>query len=249
VPALIHCSYHKCLTVFYSRVMRASLNRRGGGGYRHFNSDITAFESERSALRLASVNNTTLDLDSLGDYRITRFIRDPRDLLVSGYFYHRRAAEPWCATRDPTDLDWKVVNGTVPGGLAPGESFADYLQRVDRETGLLAEIEFRSRHFDSMREWPDDDPRIRIWRYEDILGNERQVMHEVASHYRVAWPFRAQMTRKASQFDAKHTLAQKHVHIRNPTPGQWREVLTPKVEAVVRERWGDVLVRYGYDAE
>jgi len=85
---LIHCSYHKCLTVYYGRIMKAVFNRclSWSSGYRHFNSHLEDFYQAFSKHRIASVNNRALDLERLGQFRISRFVRDPRDLVVSGYF-------------------------------------------------------------------------------------------------------------------------------------------------------------------
>jgi hypothetical protein len=248
VPALIHCSYHTCLTVFFRRTMTASL--QSFGGYRHFNSDVAAFEQARQEFRVTSVNNAAITLTDLGDFRVSRFVRDPRDMIVSGYFYHRRGAEPWCREVDPDPDEWLATrNRSVPSALRSGESLEMTLQRLDREEGLLAEMELRSRHFDSMREWPRDDPRIKVWRYEDILGNESRAMGEVAEHYGLGWMLRTRIRRNAVKFDAKHATAEKSTHVRNPSSGQWRDVLTPRVKAEFMERWGDLLPVYGYDAE
>ena len=225
--------------------MTASLS--SFGGYRHFNSDLPAFERNRRHFRVASINNIALDLPSLGDYRISRFVRDPRDLVVSGYFYHRRGAEPWCQEIDPDPEEWLTTrNRPVPSAVRPGESLEMALNRLDQEAGLLAELELRTLDFDSMREWPLDDPRIRVWRYEDILGEERRVMGEVAAHYGLPWGLRMRVQRNAVRFDAKHAVAEKSKHVRNPSSGQWRSVFTPRVEDAFLQRWGDVLDRYGY---
>ena len=154
---LIHCAYHKCLTVYFRRVMDAVFNRclPWSAGYRHFNSHLHDFLAGYGDLRVASVNNRALEPDSLGPCRISRFLRDPRDLVVSGYFYHRRGAEPWVTMANPTDEDWYFAAGVVPEGLrAAGGSFADYLQAIPEEEGLLAELEFRASHFESMARWP-----------------------------------------------------------------------------------------------
>lgn len=245
---LIHCSYHKCLTVFFRRVMEPSLAHLGG--YRHFNSHLARFEAEQSSLRLASINNVALDVDALGDVRISRFVRDPRDLVVSGYFYHRRGAEPWCRQVDPDPLEWSSQrNRDVPSALAPGESLQACLHRLDREEGLLAEMELRARHFDSMRAWPTDDPRIRVWRYEDIVDDERRVMGEVADHYGLPFVLRRLVQRNAARFDSRHAVASRDGHVRNPSSGQWRAVFTPRVTREFMSRWGDLLplLAYGDD--
>ena len=139
---LIHCSYHKCLTVYYKRVMDAVFNRcqPWRRGYRHYNSHLEDFYAGFRKDRVASVNNRALDLERLGRFRISRFIRDPRDLVVSGYFYHRRGAEPWTTIESPTAEDWYFANGVVPDALRDsGRSFSQYLQSMPEEEGLLAE--------------------------------------------------------------------------------------------------------------
>lgn len=245
---LIHCSYHKCLTVYFSRVMHAVFNRclLWSSGYQHFNSDVKAFYAALGQNRLSSVNNHLLDLQRLGDFRLTRFIRDPRDLLVSGYFYHRRGSEPWCTIDNPQAADWEHANGQIPAGLsAAGGSFAHYLQTVDKEQGLLAEMEFRSPHFDSMQGWPDQHEHILLFRYEDMPGRELEVFNAIFDHYGLS-----SLEQRLGRFFAdRYSLARrskKDRHIRNPSSGQWRQHFTPKIAAAFQERWGDLICQLGY---
>lgn len=247
-PNVVHCAYHKCLTVYYRRVMDAVFNRclPWSGGYRHFNSDIDAFLDGFASCRVATVNNRALDLDRLGEFRLTRFIRDPRDLVVSGYFYHRRGAEPWCTMENPTDDDWEFANGSVPLGLREaGGSFAAYLQSLSEEDGLLAELEFRRPHFRSMAEWPASHPDIRLFRYEEILGRELEVFGEIFDHYGLTW-----LERRLGLFFAeRHSLARRRArdpHIRNPSSGQWRNRFTARVREAFDAEWADLIVRLGY---
>jgi hypothetical protein len=248
-PQLIHCSFHKCLTVYFRRVMDALLNRcvPWRGDYRHYNSDLTAFQSDHANHRLASVNGHALDPGAFGDARISRFVRDPRDLVVSGYFYHRRGAEPWCTLVDPTAADWAFANGRVPAALqAAGGSFSDYLQQVPEEDGLLAEIEFRQYHFEAMAEWVETDDRILLLRYEDMLGHEIEAFDRLFEHYRLS-PFERRLGR---YFARRHSLARRRpedAHIRNPLSGQWKQHFTPRVREAFNDRWAGLITRYGYD--
>jgi hypothetical protein len=243
----VHCSYHKCLTSYFRRVLervaRAPLALRGG--YRHFDSRLDLFERDVERHALASLNNHALDLDRFEDVRVTRFVRDPRDLVVSGYFYHRRGAEPWCELASPRDADWRVVNGTVPSRLAAGESFAGHLREVSLEDGLLAELEFRTRHFESMRRWPDADPRMLVVRYEDVLGHEMAVFDRLFRFLGLS-----PMARGIGAFHVRRLRASRRRergdHIRDPRSGQWREVFTPAVTRRFERTWGDLLERLGY---
>ena len=148
---------------------------------------------------------------------------------------------------DPDPQEWLTRrNRVIPSAMRPGESLAACLQRLELEDGLFAEMELRARHFDSMREWPTDDPRVRVWRYEDILGHERRVMGEVAEHFELPYLLRRRIQRNADRFDARHAVASSDRHVRNPSSGQWSTVFTPRSEDAFNDRWGDLLGPLGY---
>ncbi len=245
-PQVIHCSYHKCLTVFYGRVLRRLMLMPSPRprGYAHFNSFVDDFRAAQPDLRVASVNNHFVDPDDHPGVRFTRFIRDPRDLIVSGYHYHRRAAEAWCEVRDPTDADFATVNGTVPSALRPGETYAELLQRLPLAEGLAAEIEFRTKHFESMRQWDVSDERVLLVKYEELIGHEEQVFERLLRHSGFD-PVRIRVgTRLARRLSAGGSTTTSH--IRNPQPGQWAATLDENVTEAFLGRYGDVLEQYGY---
>lgn len=237
---LIHCSYHKCLTVYVSRVARAAAVPRR---YRHFRSLIDEFYEDQANYKIASVNNHSLDLDRLGDFRISRFVRDPRDLIVSGYFYHLRGAEAWCNIVDPSPADLAVVNGILPTAMQPGQSFSSVLQSLPIEDGLHAEMEFRTKHLLALREWPDDD-RILLQRYEDIVGQEESTFDRIFDFFKLSWPHRA-----VGRHVVKRNTADRRTndaHVRDPSPQQWRKHFTPALSEEFDVVYGDILDRYGY---
>lgn len=254
-PHLIHCSYHKCLTVYYRRVMQAVFNRclPWSAGYRHYNSHLKDFYEGFQDFRVASVNNRALDLSRLGRCKITRFLRDPRDLVVSGYFYHKRAAEPWMKIENPTPYDWYFANGCIPAGLREAKtSFASYLQSLSEEDGLLAELEFRRFHFESMREWPAEHPDILLFRYEEILGNERSVFARIFEHYGLSKLERTLGDWFARRYSIQSVARKQEsgdAHIRNPTAGQWRRHFTPRLREAFEERHPGLIEQLGYAVE
>lgn len=244
----IHCAYHKCLTLYFGRVMHTLYERilRTSGGYRHFNSRLDDFYAAFEHLSVASVNNHVLDRTRLGNHRITRFVRDPRDLVVSGYFYHRRGAEDWSRIVNPTPDDLREVNGTRPAAMSNEHSYQTYLESLSKEDGLIAEIEFRARHFESMLAWPEDDAQLRTFRYEDILGREVETFREILAFYEVTWAERWLGHRLARHYSASKQRGSTS-HIRDPKPSQWKEHFTERVEEHFVTRWGELLERYRYE--
>jgi len=246
-PVRVHCGYHKCLTMYSRRIYERACSwvlppRRG---FRHFYHWLDRFYDGCTGYRVTSVSGHALDLDRFEDVRVVRFIRDPRDLLVSGYYYHLRGAEEWTAHVDPQPGDWEQHNGLVPSGIPSGESMQSFLAKVSLEDGMRAELEFRARHFQSMRAWPDDDPRVRLFKYEDVLGNELAVFREIFDFFELPWLARARGGLYAKRHAAGRRAADTR-HIRDARAGQWRTALPKSVVTMVDAQYGDVLERYGY---
>ncbi len=251
----VHAGYHKCLTILSKNIYRGLckhrlFNRRISKvkRFRHFFHQLDNFYNECQKFDICSISGNYVDLDRFEDIRVARVIRDPRDLIISAYFYHKRAAEPWCKYVNPTDQDWELVRGAVPANLPRDYTLTQYLNEVSKEEGLHAEIEFRKYHFQSMLEWPESDPRVLLLRYEDIIGNEARAYGEILSFF--GFPFTTNIIgrRLAQQFSSKSKKARVK-HIRNPHSGQWREHFTPELTRRFNELYGEILDRYAYSRD
>ena len=246
----IHASYHKCLTMYFIRVMTNVFNKSlfsKKEHYRHFEAIEGVFYNTCKNYLLSSTNGFTIEPKRLpSDYRITRFVRDPRDLVVSGYFYHKRGAEPWFRMKNPTNKYWEPINGNTPKGMKKDQSYAEYLSGISLEEGLKAEIEFRKYHLESYRSWEENE-KILLFKYEDILGNEVNAFKRLADHLKFNDKQRTAVAKYAKKF-AYSPKTSKDKHIRNPKPNQWKEVFTPDITNMFNMEYGDILQRYGYEA-
>ncbi|MEM6728206.1 MAG: sulfotransferase domain-containing protein [Pseudomonadota bacterium] len=241
------CGLHKCMTMYarraYRRACRAEL--RFKSGIRHYGHDIEAFYTHCTESRIASVSGHALDLDRFEDIKVVRLIRDPRDLLVSAYHYHKRGAEPWCHTVNSHPHGWDEVRGYVPEHFRSQHSMMSYLDEASRDDAMRLEYAFRRHHLTSLREWPEDDPRIRTYRYEDILGDEEGIFGDIFSFMEFGWPGRAAGLSYVRRHASERKAARRD-HIRDATSGQWRDVLPQDVIDAMARDFGDVLERYGY---
>ncbi|MEM7790687.1 MAG: sulfotransferase domain-containing protein [Verrucomicrobiota bacterium] len=243
----VHCGYHKCLTMLTRRVFEETClkNKRYCGQFRHFYHRDDLYYREAEYYPFASVSGACLDLDRFEDIKVSRFIRDPRDLVVSGYYYHKREAEHWCKIKSPHEFEWRMVNGSVPKQLPEDRSLAEYLAEAPIEEGLAAEIDFRQKHFESMLQWDLNDPRVRLYRYEEIVGNELRVFRDIFSFWGVPLSFRLAAMKRVKKRGIQKSRGNDK-HIRDPRSGQWREHFTPALNKTFTERWGSLLEMYGY---
>jgi hypothetical protein len=218
-----------------------------GGEYFHFRSDLENFYNNSGKYIISSINNHALDLSKFGDkYRITRFIRDPRDMIVSGYFYHKKGSEKWCNILNPSTNDWNILNGNRPDGMLKDQTYSTYLNSIPMEEGLIAEIQLRRKHLDSMRKWPQNNSRIRLFKYEDILSNEGNIFEEIFNFYELPVEIKNAAKETAKKLSASN-LKGKSAHIRNPNPEQWKEHFTSKVKDYFDQNHGDLIRLYDYN--
>lgn len=242
----IHCSYHKCLTVYFQRVLqfykKIKLNKKG---YKHFQSRFNDFNLNIENYKFISINNHFVDHKNFNqDFRISRFIRDPRDIIISGYFYHKKGSEDWCNIINPTKKDFEIVNGNFPVEIKKNESYKTFLHRLSQEDGIIAEIDFRSKMLNSMMKWTDYHNKIKLYKYEDFMSNEKKVMNDLFKFHEIAYYERKMLVFLAEKFSAKNAKGYKH--IRNVKYNQWKEYFTPKIEKYFNDNYLDVLKKYDY---
>lgn len=256
-PVRVHCGYHKCLTMYSRKIYRRAsialtlspvVLRKKRRGFRHYFHRQDAWLDNCERFGMTSLSGHYPDLDRFEDIRVVRFIRDPRDLIISGYFYHKRGGERWCKYRDPIDVDYEVVNGVVPSTLPKDRSLTGYLNEVSVEEGLAAEVEFRRNHLESMMQWPGDDERVMVCRYEDLLGNEAETFGRIFSFLgQPAWLVR-KAERDAHRYRAGAKEAKKG-HARNPKSEQWRKFFSPTLNENFVKKYEPLLKRYRYPVE
>lgn len=246
-----HFSFHKCLTKYTSLTLNRALNNMGlrRSGYKHFNSLKREFIEGAPRLDMASLNNHFLTVDELESISgekntYSLFIRDPRDLIVSGYYYHKKGREAWTRIAHPEPEDYRVVNGCVPMAIKEsGLSFSDHLEQCEFEEGLLLELEFRRNHFASLSNWLayDSDDFLFV-DYFEVMRGEEAAFSRLARHHGLNCIQMKAIVFFARKYKAANST--KNAHIRNPQPGQWKEVLTKECLDALEREFPNLIDRY-----
>jgi hypothetical protein len=240
-PALlVHCAHHKVGTVWFQRVLSTV-----GGFYGLRFAEVPASYGAGSVSTFAPdidivVYDRANDFEpeSLGGrpYRGSHLIRDPRDVVVSGYHYHRRTDEAW--VHEPSDRY---------GGL----SYQAFLHSVDEHDGLMAEIDRGARSsVAEMDAWSYGRPEILELRYEDVVGDEVGTFTRLFTFYGFDAAAVERGLAVVEQFSRRHGpgVDEDDPHVRSGEPGEWRRSFAPDHVERFKELTGDLVVRLGYEA-
>lgn len=238
-PALVHCPHHKVGTVWFENVMTA-IGARFGLRVRRVN-DVGAGPVSGDIFLHRS--SKRFDRTSFGDRPIrgTHMVRDPRDVVVSGYFYHLWTDEKWARRPDPA---------------FGGRSYQEHLNSLSQPEGLAAEI--RRAAGTSLREmgtWDYEQPDFLELRYEDVLGNEPSTFQTVFRHYGFTDHAADEAAEIADGFSFRKQTGRavgevkRETHYRSGKPGEWRELFGQEHRALFTEETGDLLTRLGYESD
>jgi hypothetical protein len=251
-------TYHKVGTVLMSKVLMdvaAHFGLRIGTVYglarAPGNADIVIFAHSLIGFDLARYN-----------FRGVRLVRDPRDIWVSGYLYHRHCTEGWCVNTDLSPTG-RIAFPKVPlsqqhrpepwkrsylESLA-GRSYQQNLLRLLRSEGLAFELDrYAGWTIESMAGWTPH-PAVRDVSMEAISTDFDSTMTAVFTHL----GFGADERARATQIAARHDIARmtdaeiavdRHIHSR--TLSKWPSVLTIADLARFSARFPHVPQALGY---
>lgn len=230
-PVLFVATHHKVMTTYFNAVLRL-LGMGLGLPYQNVNTEHPA-----SGARLVLSMHGKLDLPRLAPYRGVHVMRDPRDMIVSGYHYHKWTHEEWVHRPDENGL-----------------SYQEKLNRANKRSGLFMEIDhFIFFYRDTLERWNLDDPDILEVSYDALMGPDRDAEYaRIFSHLGLSGRHHALAVDLMRLFEAgsrtgrkNGTVAQKS-HLRSGKSGQWQAELEPDHLAYIERELGPVLRKFGY---
>jgi len=171
-----------------------------------------------------------------------QMIRDPRDVVISGYFYHLWCDEPWCKT---------------PRESLDGKTYQQHLNSLSKEEGIACEMSNGA--YAAIRAMIDfehyDDPLFYCLRYEDMIYDHERIFREAFEHLELppgvvkkgveigdSLSFAKMTKRKLGQVQQQH-------HLRKGTPGDWKNHFSDAHKQHFKELFGDGLVTLGYEKD
>ena len=159
---LFVATHHKAMTTYFHAVLKALALAYDIPFEKVANADLP-----RPETRMFLSMQGKQDLAQIGPYRGVHVMRDPRDMIVSGYHYHKWTHESWVHRLDEA-----------------GESYQQKLNRLDKTEGLFLEIDhFIFFYRDALTAWDLDDPDLFEVSYEALMGPDKRAKYgEIFTH-------------------------------------------------------------------
>ena len=259
---ILHFGYHRCLTVYYEGIF-SRLSKEFNFSFQNFFAlhSYTGFEQAV----VSGMGKRVVGLDNVSDinfakfpgYKGSHFVRDPRDLIVSGYHYHLWTDEPRIIGKgtDPKRIDWEPIirhpyflqyveneRNKFPNNI----SYQEYLKSLDVERGLILEILWWQSIFEQMQKW-QLNPLIIELKFEEIVGNEVEAFRKVFDHYEFHPKLKQRGLEIVDELSIKNQPSGERKHIRSGKPAQWKVEFTPLMKEVFRNLYGNLLIQFGYE--
>lgn len=254
---ILHFLYHKAMTVFFSSVFRTISQKFNI--YHTFYHSVTLngiqediFQREEPRIISLSHSNGAIDITNAPSYKGTHLIRDPRDLLVSGYRYHKYCTEDWALKpfNEATIKYFGIKELGLEKIAAKVNTYQQLINHLDIETGYLLELNLRKTSFDIMFHWNYENPNMMELRYENVFGNENEMFAKIFKHYGFNKAYTDYGLKMVENYNFKNLSAKgktgNNKHANTGIAGQWKENLPPSIIEKFNQEFGELLKKLNY---
>ena len=197
------------------------------------------------------------------EYIGLHMVRDPRDIIISGYLYHKRTTETWC-TNQNFQREKPIQYPQVPNSqlhrsevwkkeylkrLEP-HSYQEKINSMDEEEGILFEMDHYGKWtLEDMLKWDSEKADCLELKFEDVMSNYKQEMMKIFKHCQFSesqLKFANEIANKEDMSKMSSKTISKHKHITSANTNRWRKYFTKKIQAKFDANFDDVINKYNY---
>ncbi|HAG80184.1 MAG TPA: sulfotransferase [Cyanobacteria bacterium UBA12227] len=270
--------HHKCGTQWIQGILREVCKDVGykyNFAYepRMFNHDLREFLEKQKTDIFAYTNANYDYVKGLDNFKGFHIIRDPRDIVVSGYFSHLYS--------HPTEQSTRI------------REERERLKEVSKDEGLLLEMDFNYNVFKEMYEWNYSLENVLEMKMEDLIANPYRgfvdifrflgLVSQSRPTFKERWSHLLNMTTSRVQevigtkpliylplatipyerilgivYEndfSKKTMGRKlgeentKSHYRKGVAGDWKNHFNEQHIAVFKEKYNEILIKLGYEQD
>ncbi|PSF39493.1 hypothetical protein C7H19_01515 [Aphanothece hegewaldii CCALA 016] len=230
---IVHCSYHQVATNFFANILRG-IAKEFGWKFQSCNQDELNPDTKIFMQQHSQVN-----LTELPPFVGSHIIRDPRYMVISGYFYHLWTSEKWCHKKQKK---------------YDGKSYQEVLNSVSQDEGIKLEMERIKKTFQELINWDYNNPNFIEIRLEDLVKDEQGVFKQIFLKYGFKPDEIEQALKIVDELSIKKNLEQqgeenKNNYFDQGISGDWKNYFTNHHKAVFKQEYPKLLQKLGYEQD
>ena len=257
---ILHTGQHKVMTSYFNNILY-NLCVDFDWEFHKFFEKADFEKALQNCLSSRKINviccyNFAPDLNLISTtFKGSNIIRDPRDMLVSGYNYHLWTDEEW-ACLPMVEEHWErlqLKNRFSNIGVAElrNMSYKELLNRLDDIEGYLLELDLRAKHIANMAAWDYSNPAILELKYENVFQKEEDTFSGLFEHYGFSPSMIQHGMKYVREFSfenmKKKGEAGMKKHASTGKSSQWKDKLPSEVVDVFNARHAVLLEQLGYE--
>jgi hypothetical protein len=241
LPILAYFGHHRCGTQWIASIVENVCDAAGLKAVRHnssdrFQGDIISYRRNNPFDFWCYINANYCFVRGL-DVHGFHVVRDPRDVIVSGYFSH-------------------LISHPVKDRWPQLQCYRSVLQSLSKDEGIFREMEFSGPILDAMLFWNSSTPGVREIHFEDLIRDSEDRFCEILEELgvlpnRVSEPVVREIVgrhafqrmsggRRPGEENAAH-------HFRKGVPGDWRNHFKASHVDHFKKLFNPLLIKLGYE--
>jgi tetratricopeptide (TPR) repeat protein len=232
----IYFGHHKCATTWISSIIESVSQNAGLCSAKIHNLEMIQKDKLKNIQFLSDTNSASIGSELLNGFNYAGFhvIRDPRDIIVSAYFSHKKTH---------ASGEWLIEHRKK-------------LKSVDLDQGLRLEMDFRSDELKALRNWNYKNPKVYETRFEIITVNALNEFRKIFKFLGIFPEFLSnhllENIIQAHSFDRlskgrKPGEEDSGSHYRKGIHGDWVNYISGKNKDYFKGKYGQLLIDLGYE--
>ena len=252
-------SYHKCGTKLLGKIFN-NLCLKYGWEYKSF----PGYANEIPKSDVVFFLHSQIDKNKLPKKYIgIHVVRDPRDIIISGFLYHKRTDEEWCVNKN-FQINRKIIYPQVPSsqmfrsenwkrnyikGLR-GKSYQENINSLSEEKGIFFEMKHYGKWtIEDMLNWDSKTMNCLEIKFEDIMSNYESEMDKIFDHCNLSKSQLLTAKRISENENIKKmskSAIEKNPHIFSSNTRKWKKYFNNEIKSYFEKNFSEVISKYNY---
>lgn len=200
--------------------------------------------------RFISINNNVFwpGRKIFENAKMVHLIRHPKDIIISGYFYHKKGSELW--NREPMhrlrlyylsfEMD-DIYNEQEKKMLNPSTTYQELLENLSFEKGMMTEMVW-VKYVHGFNPIPFyESPIIQTFRFEDIVAEPIKNIEAICRHWQLSEKEIEYYCQRAAHYDKTPNYK-----IRDRSAYQYQKYYDDDLNKFYKKHFGNVVTRLDY---